>query len=704
MNIKKLLITLLCAGAVFACSDGELEGDLYPISPDKGGNGETTEKNENPVIQKLIKNMQLINMGEFRMGNNNDDGASPEHTVRLSKFYISKYEVSQKEWQAVMGNNPSGAQNGPGTDFPVTDVSYDDCLKFIEKLNDITQMEFSLPTEAQWEYAARGGENIIYSSPLFYYINNSDSRLHDVCPQSYELNDYTNNYGLAHMSGNVAEWCADYAAPYGSEPVFNPSGPETGRERIIRGGSCLMIKDDCAVYKRFSMSPYKSQGDVGFRLALKELKQIKCSKDTLEFSKEGGTQTVEITTVDPVIECSVDSSWVKIEKKGTILTVTVEPNRVKHRTADIRIYCKSTGENTYITLKQDGLVFDIAYKGKMIDTLYIPWQGCLNERLTVEQTNPVLWKVSSWIDWCTVDKLTSGSFALTVYENPQHSERYTPITIKDTQGEMSDYIYVIQRAKPYLQCMYNNEEVGSLQARQEEASGFIVVNTNVAEWTVKSNATSWCVIEDKLSNSFVIRIKALPTYTKFRETTVEVEADGLICTIPVSQSRSPQVGEVYNQDGVIGVIYEVDSDGRRGKIVSLNESTTNWSTNFSSTTNAGSYDDGEANMQTIRNLSSWSSYYPAFYYCYCLGTGWYLPAKDELAGLFAAVRSYGGSKFDQVLRENGGQEFSSASDYWSSTEYDYEWAYTVNKSGTERNNIRKNNNYRVRAIRKVIFD
>lgn len=704
MSVRKLFITLLCVWIVFSCSDGELEGDLYPVSTDKGGNGNTTEKSDDPIIQKLIKNMQLINTQEFRMGNNNDDGAKPEHTVRLNKFYISKYEVSQKEWQAVMGDNPSEVQNGSNTDFPVTDVSYDDCLEFIEKLNDITQMEFSLPTEAQWEYAARGGENTTYSSYLFYYKNNSDNRLHDVCPQGYELNDYTNNYGLAHMSGNVAEWCSDYAASYGSELVVNPTGPKTGSNRIIRGGSCLMAKNECAVYKRFSMSPYKSQGDVGFRLALKELKQIKCSKNTLEFAKEGGTQTVEITSIDPVVECSVDSSWVKLVKKGTKLTVTVEPNLVKHRTADIRIYCKSNGENTYIPVKQEGLIFDIAYDGKMIDTLYIPWQGCSNERLTVEQSKLVSWNVYSLSGWCKVDKQTSNSFVLTAYENLLQSERSTYITINDTKGGMSDIICVVQRAKPYLQCLYQNEEVESLQARQDEASGFIEVNTNVAQWTVKSNATSWCVIEDKTSNSFVIRIKALPIYTKFRETTIEVEADGLICTIPVSQSKLPQVGEVYNQNGVIGVIYEVSSDGRSGKIVSLNESTKNWSSNVSSSTYATSYDNGEANMQTICNLSSWTSYYPAFYYCYNLGTGWYLPAKDELAALFEAVRSYGSSKFDQVLSDNGGQEFSSASDYWSSTEVDYEWAYTVNKLGTVRSNVKKNNNYRVRAIRKVTFD
>lgn len=192
---------------------------------------------------------------------------TPAHLVQLSGFYICKYEVTQELWEIVMGSNPSYFR---GVNLPVEQVSWDDCQDFIVKLNQMTKRQFRLPTEAEWEYAARGGrerKGYKYSgsdevNEVAWYEYNSDSISHVVGTKA------PNELGIYDMSGNVWEWCQDYYGSYSSDTQTDPTGPKTGTERTYRGGGWDYSADGQRCIHR-GMSPstrkYKS---IGLRLAM----------------------------------------------------------------------------------------------------------------------------------------------------------------------------------------------------------------------------------------------------------------------------------------------------------------------------------------------------------------------------------------------------------------------------------------------------
>ena len=166
-----------------------------------------------------------------------------------------------------MGSNPS---NFKGTNRPVEKVSWDDCKSFIDKLNALTGENFRLPTEAEWEYAARGGgkgQGHKYSgsnslSKVAWHIDNSGYKTHPVKQKS------PNELGIYDMSGNVREWCQDWKGAYSDSSQTNPTGPTSGSYRVYRGGCWGGGGDLCRVSYRDSCLPGSSVGDLGFRLAL----------------------------------------------------------------------------------------------------------------------------------------------------------------------------------------------------------------------------------------------------------------------------------------------------------------------------------------------------------------------------------------------------------------------------------------------------
>lgn len=191
----------------------------------------------------------------------------PRHDVTLYSFKIGRYEVTQAEWEEIMGNNPSYFKGG---NLPVEKVSWDDCQLFITRLNAITGMRFRLPTEAEWEYAARGGDkshDYIYAgsndvNSVAWYKSNNENKTHPVGMK------YPNELGLYDMSGNVFEWCSDWSGWYSSESQTNPKGKSTGTDRIVRGGSWYNSIEDCRVFARNNFLPTKQLSTVGFRLVL----------------------------------------------------------------------------------------------------------------------------------------------------------------------------------------------------------------------------------------------------------------------------------------------------------------------------------------------------------------------------------------------------------------------------------------------------
>ena len=217
--------------------------------------------------------MVYVEGGTFDMGATTEQGSDaesdekPVHSVTLDGYYIGKCEVTQELWEAVMGSNPShfkGAQN------PVENVSWNDCQEFVSRLNSLTGRTFRLPTEAEWEYAARGGNksrhykysgsgNIGY---VAWYYKNSGSTTHAVGTQT------ANELGIYDMSGNVCEWCSDWYGGYSAGSQTNPQGPSSGSARVLRGGSWSDYARYCRVSYRYCGDPYDSYDGGGLRLVL----------------------------------------------------------------------------------------------------------------------------------------------------------------------------------------------------------------------------------------------------------------------------------------------------------------------------------------------------------------------------------------------------------------------------------------------------
>ena len=269
--MKKILyITLMCLLALTACQD-EPKPDDSAI--------ETFTVNVNGVSFTMVK----VEGGTFMMGAAEQDiyaysEEKPAHKVTLSSYCIGQTEVTQALWLAVMGSNPSRFNEGNfGTNLqrPVEVVSWNDCQEFISKLSELTGKTFRLPTEAEWEYAARGGnksEGYIYAGSntiddvAWYdrYITSTDYSTHTVA------NKAPNELGLYDMSGNVYEWCQDWysGSYYSSSPSENPTGPTSGDSRVFRGGSCIDYAGHCRVFQRDGLNPAFKSDYLGLRLVL----------------------------------------------------------------------------------------------------------------------------------------------------------------------------------------------------------------------------------------------------------------------------------------------------------------------------------------------------------------------------------------------------------------------------------------------------
>ena len=215
--------------------------------------------------------MVAVEGGTFQMGGEDPNGEpdeQPAHEVTLNSFVIGQTEVTQELWEAVMGFNPSSTR---GQKLPVENVSWYGCQQFITKLNQLTGQEFRLPTEAEWEFAARGGnlsKGYTYSGSnnldeVAWYLNNSDSITHEVGTKA------PNELGIYDMSGNVWEWCQDLydSEYYANSPDDNPTGPNRRLSSFGRVGGFLSTKG-CRVIDRGNPEPGNSYYFYGFRLAL----------------------------------------------------------------------------------------------------------------------------------------------------------------------------------------------------------------------------------------------------------------------------------------------------------------------------------------------------------------------------------------------------------------------------------------------------
>ena len=247
---------------------------------EKSEKSEITTLEEEPFETQTITvngvsfTMIAVEGGTFQMGATSEQGGDadsdekPVHSVTLSDYYIGETEVTQELWEAVMGSNPSNFSGNPQR--PVELVSWNDCQEFITQLNQLTGKNFRLPTEAEWEYAARGGDRsqgYKYSGSntignVVWYYDNSNSQTHNVKIKS------PNELGIYDMSGNVYEWCQDWYGNYSSGSQTNPTGPSSGSYRVLRGGGWCSDAGNCRVSTRSNYDPDYWFNLIGFRLAL----------------------------------------------------------------------------------------------------------------------------------------------------------------------------------------------------------------------------------------------------------------------------------------------------------------------------------------------------------------------------------------------------------------------------------------------------
>ena len=218
------------------------------------------------TVKGLNMKMIFVEGGTFAMGSTSGDSdEKPVHNVTLDSYYIGETEITQAQWRAIMGSNPSSYT---GDNRPVESVSWEDAQEFCKKLSALTGKKYVLPTEAQWEYAARGGNkskgytysgsNNVYDVAV-YYDNRGNGHSNVKSKKPNEL-------GIYDMSGNVWEWCSDWYGSYGSSAQTNPQGPSSGSLRVLRGGSWISHSSYCRAANRLHYNPSDRGDGCGFRV------------------------------------------------------------------------------------------------------------------------------------------------------------------------------------------------------------------------------------------------------------------------------------------------------------------------------------------------------------------------------------------------------------------------------------------------------
>lgn len=285
--MKKVLIILCCVLALQSCNKDNTKNETIN-GFDINWTGDLGKK-EKDAVRDMISNMVKVETGTFYMGAQKDSVEyycydeeatsieGPVHEVTVSEFYINRYEVTQLLWEAIMGETPNDENDmqwedefGKGDNYPAYRISYDEVETFIGKLNEYTGLRFSLPTEAQWEYAAKGGKNTYYELyaggynvlEVAWIDSNSDK-----CSEVGKKN--ANGLGLYDMSGNVWEMCQDWYYDYTEEAVTDPVGEEYNQGyKVFRGGSWNTNAQQARVTARYRQGIHYRDYNTGFRLVI----------------------------------------------------------------------------------------------------------------------------------------------------------------------------------------------------------------------------------------------------------------------------------------------------------------------------------------------------------------------------------------------------------------------------------------------------
>ena len=289
--MKKVFLILCCVLALQSCNKDNTKNETIN-GFDINWTGDLGKK-EKDAIREMINDMVKVDGGTFYMGAqkdsveyyNYDENAlpneAPVHEVTVSDFYINKFEVKQKLWEAVIGATPNDENDmqwedkfGKGDNYPAYRISFKEVETFIGKLNEYTGLNFALPTEAQWEYAARGGASPSYSlyaggdnvlEVAWIRVENSDNNINK-CSEVGKKNP--NALGLYDMSGNVWEMCQDWFYQYTEETVTDPIGEDYTGYHVFRGGSWNTNAQQARVTTRYQQGIHYRDYNTGFRLAI----------------------------------------------------------------------------------------------------------------------------------------------------------------------------------------------------------------------------------------------------------------------------------------------------------------------------------------------------------------------------------------------------------------------------------------------------
>ena len=288
--MKKVLIILCCVLALQSCNKDNTKNETIN-GFDINWTGDLGKK-EKDAVRDMISNMVKVEAGTFYMGAQKDSVEyycydeeatsleGPVHEVTVSEFYINKYEVTQLLWEAIMGETPNKEKDmqwedefGKGDNYPAYRISYNEAETFIGKLNEYTGLRFSLPTEAQWEYAARGGKDTYYS----LYAGGGDvlevawiksGSIYDINKCSEVGKKNANGLGLYDMSGNVWEMCNNWYYDYKDVCDTITSGEDYTGYKVFRGGSWNTNAQQARVTARYKQGIHYRDYNTGFRLVI----------------------------------------------------------------------------------------------------------------------------------------------------------------------------------------------------------------------------------------------------------------------------------------------------------------------------------------------------------------------------------------------------------------------------------------------------
>lgn len=294
INIIQVLLLLVAFTLLLGCNKWDYEDGRYlyendtlvrlehiPLAYDDiyihWSPNVTTEQQK--IVRYLISALVKINGNTFQMGaqatnpvaTNYDALAAPDegpvHSVTLADYFLCKHEITRKEWSVIMGESSSRWEDnewGNSMQCPANGISYNEACAFVQTLQSMTGLAFRLPTEAEWEFAARGANPAhmrLYSAGVVWCYENAQYALH---PANYQ-GDPTS---LCNMCGNVAEWCSDFYGSYPTTSQTNPTGPATGNNHVLRGGNFCYIRDHCRCTSRDSFNSSDHTMVTGLRIAL----------------------------------------------------------------------------------------------------------------------------------------------------------------------------------------------------------------------------------------------------------------------------------------------------------------------------------------------------------------------------------------------------------------------------------------------------